>query len=100
MGKIKMTIARFVADKFFKEEVKDLKDRYYGQEKSKVQSEIRVLENNLIGMQKEYSALQNQKFLEVVNSDLQNQKTKEQQQEQSRATTKENSKDPFADWGI
>lgn len=96
MGKFKLKVAKFVADKFFKEEVKELKESYYLREKSKVEKEIKALENNLIYIQKEYRNLQQKKFIESVNADLSKQQIKEEQQEKSN----NKNKDPFADWGV
>lgn len=96
MGKFKLKVAKFVADKFFKEEVKELKESYYLKEKSKVEKEIKALENNLLCIQKEYRNLQQKKFIESVNVDLSKQEIKEKQQEKSNSKAK----DPFSDWGV
>lgn len=94
MGKIKSKVANFFVDRFFKEEVKELKDRYYSEEKNKVTNEIRSLENSLVNIQNEYKNLQHQKFNEMVNSDLSKQQTQDKVQEKNVVQEK----DPFADW--
>lgn len=96
MSKLKMTVARFVVDKFFSSEVKGLKESYYHAEKSKVERELRSLENSLTNMQREYQNLQQQKFIETVNADL----SKHHSQEKEQSKSKENTKDPFADWEV
>ena len=97
MGKLKTKIAKFIADKFFKKEVKEIKDRYYDDERAKVFREIEELENGLKDIQVEYRALQREKFTESVNADL-----KENTQENNMEQAKQNNKikDPFADWGV
>lgn len=97
MGKLKTKIAKFIADKFFKKEVKEIKDKYYEDERAKVFREIEDLENGLKDIQNEYRALQREKFMESVNADL-----KENTQENNMEQAKQNNKikDPFADWGV
>ncbi|EHK2368121.1 hypothetical protein [Clostridium perfringens] len=90
-----------LAEKVFKKEIQQIKEKCYHQEKQNVENEYRKLESSYMQLQKDYSNLAQQKFVESVNADLQRAQHLEQNLEQTKQHEKEKNntlENPFDNW--
>ncbi|MDK0672299.1 hypothetical protein P5E71_15035 [Clostridium perfringens] len=90
-----------IAHKVFKKEIQQIKEQCYHQEKQNVANEYKKLESSYMQLQKDYSNLAQQKFIESVNADLQRAQNLEQNLEQTKQHEKEkapNLENPFDNW--